>query len=171
VDEIENRRDCGDVTNHPLGDLLEDLVAGVFGGGSGGDLRLTLSDLEAGLYEITTYHHDPLTIEGRIDIDVDDALGTHADVVTGLLQNAGYDNPTVAEATYQFVANGTDDIVITFDQTGYPEHEYGTPAAVLSGFTLTLVPEPSTVIPEPAALVIWALGLLGLFRWRRCRSR
>ena len=164
-------RDRGNVINHPLGDLLEDLVAGRFGGGSGGDLVLTLSDLEAGPYEITTYHHDPVCIEGRIDIDVDDALGTHADVVTGLLQSAGYDNPTVAEATFQFVANGTDDILITFDQTGYSQHQHGTPAAVLSGFTLTLVPEPSTVIPEPAALVIWGLGLLGLFGWRRRCSR
>jgi len=157
-------RDRGDVTNHPQGDMLEDLVAGIFGGASGGDLEMTLSDLEAGPYEITTYHHDPLTIEGRIDIDVDDALGAHADVVTGLLQSAGYDNPTVAEATFQFVANGTDDIVITFDQTGYPAHEFGTPAAVLSGFTLTLVPEPS-------ALMLLATGVLAWLPRARRRKR
>lgn len=161
-------RDRGDVTNHPQGDLLEDLVAGVFGGGSGGDLRLTLSDLEAGLYEITTYHHDPLTIEGRIDIDVDDALGTHPDVVTGLLQSAGYDNPSLAEATYQFLANGTDDIVITFDQTGYPGHQYGTPAAVLSGLTLTVIPEP---VPEPGTLALLATAVLAWLPWARRRKR
>lgn len=142
-------RDRGDV-NHPMGDLAEDFVA------SSDDLSLILTDLQEGLYQITTYHHDRNVQHGLLSIDLVDAMGTHTGIVTGLAQTTGADPFSIASATFVFRSNGVDPVEITLRGSG---------SVILNGFTLLAVPEPSS-------LALAALGLLGLgFVGRRGRKR
>ena len=113
-----------------LGDLAEEFAA------CGTDLALTFSDLRAGFYSVTTYHHDQVfttpaypahTSVGIASITVTSGGGTST-VVTNDIVSAGQTEPPNA-ATFQFSANGVDDVVVTFkDRVG------GNP--VLNGFVL-----------------------------------
>ncbi len=115
----------------PLHDLLED----DFKKGSAFDMQI--KNLAAGEYIITTYHHDPLedveNDDGTINITVSDAVGTRM-VADHLQQSWGREPATVASATFTFVSNGTDDVVITFEDNNDGIHK----EAHLNGFELDL---------------------------------
>ena len=113
-----------------LGDLAEEFAA------CGTDLALTLSDLRAGFYTMTTYHHDqvyttpawPADTSVGIDMIVVASGGGTSTVVTDDVVSAGQAEPPTS-VTFQFSANGVDDVVVTFkDRVG------GNP--VLNGFEL-----------------------------------
>ena len=180
--ELGKARDRGDVAytepgagGRNLDNLLEDFVAGDFDEGKSGDLTLTLHDLKAGLYTITTYHHDGLDTSyfchGPFDIKITDADRIGVEIVSDVLNTADqatlFDrrdspNDSVADpttATFNFRANGTDDVDIFFD--------YETPEkfhmVVLNGFEL--------MIPEPSSWILLVTGGLSLLLWCRRRKR
>jgi hypothetical protein len=95
--------DRGDVsaTN---GNLVEDGVL------SSAGLRLTLTGLAAGQYQLKTYHHDATVTEGTIDISVDDADRTNALVANEVTVSKGTSSPTITTATFLFRASGTADV-------------------------------------------------------------
>ena len=115
----------------PLHDLLED------GFKKGSAFYMQIKNLIAGEYIITTYHHDPLedveNDDGTINITVSDADGTR--MVADHLQQSWEPEPTtVPSATFKFVSNGSDDVVITFENNNDGIHN----AAHLNGFELDL---------------------------------
>lgn len=138
--------DYGDVSG-TLGDLAEDFVASYDHA-----LTLTFSGLTAAEYEITTYHHRPVLPTPNIinSISVDTGSG-YNDVVHDLDISDGFDPATVSSATFQWTANGTDDVTILFasENNGLP----------LNGFELREVPEPSSIL-----LFAMTLSLLAVFR-------
>ncbi|QNN22487.1 PEP-CTERM sorting domain-containing protein [Planctomycetales bacterium ZRK34] len=124
-------------------------------------LFLTLSGLDAGVYEITTFHHDQAVANGIIDILLSDALGSDQLVVDDLIQTGGSAPTSIATATFNFTANGIDDIIIELlEVQAINDHA----EAVLNGFQLTFV----HAIPEPASASL--LGFAGVLAALR-RSR
>ncbi len=109
-----------DAFDLPLIQLGEDLVKN-----NQGIIRVTLSDLPAGPYEVTSYHLDPGYTQCEainILVDVGDGNGF---VDTGVLGNAALINTPVgsltpemmldAGATFNFEADGIHDVMILFD--------------------------------------------------------
>ncbi len=131
-------RNRSDVT-HELGDLLEDLMP------ADGDMTLQLTGLAGGEYLISTYHHDVIADRGPLAIDVLDRTGFRSDVVTGLMQTSGTSPILPASAVFKFKSNGIDPVEITFNA--------GT--VILNGFDIVS-------IPEPAAITLLGIGLIGL---------
>src|SRR5262249_34700826 len=118
--------DSGDVTA-TLGNLVEDGVR------SSAGLRLGLTGLKPGLYEIKTYHHDATVTEGTIDIFVDDADSTNRQVADEVKVSKGTSNPTVKTATFRFHVDETHPLFIYFRKGAV------TGKAVLNGFELNRV--------------------------------
>ena len=148
-------RDRGDVTTGAVGDLIEDHIKNQQGG-----VRLTLQGLEAGQYEMTSWHHDGGggAAGNLIDVIVDDALGSGRLLVDDLTVTGGLTPTSVASATFLFWADGANDVVILFDDAnaaGNTDRE--TP---VNGFILVQIPEPMT----PAML---GFGLLAVRLLRR----
>lgn len=126
-------RDRGDGNNQPLVLLGEDFVKN-----NAGVIRVTLSDLPAGQYRMTSWHSDPTQSQSNmIEVFVDNGSGF---VSTGVFGNAGTNvsvaNLTTAtiEATraqFTVTANGVNDVVLIFD--GRPSGDDETP---LSGILI-----------------------------------
>lgn len=125
------------VTN---GDLLEDVVRVIQG-----DIQLVLSNLAAGSYSMQTFHHvsNLSSAPPLFSIDVDNGSGSTT-VANGIETTFGYAPGTVSTRTFQFTADGTNDVTILFDGGG-PSGNTINPA--LNGFTLSSMPEPSGVLP------------------------
>lgn len=152
--------DRGDVTGSLVGDVIEDQIKNQVGG-----VELTLTDLAAGTYLMTTWHHDASggAAGNLIDILVSDALSSNRLVTDDLLTTGGFAPSAIASATFEIVSDGVNPIVILFDDAnaaGNSDRE-----TALNGFQLVLVPEPAT-----AAML--ALGIPGaLARRRRCGGK
>jgi endoglucanase len=118
-------------TSVSLHDLLED------GFKNDGSFDMQIKNLTAGEYIITTYHHDARgeieNYDGTINITVSDADGPRV-VADHLQQSWGEVPTTVASATFTFVSNGIDDVVITFEDN----NDGITNEAHLNGFQLDL---------------------------------
>ena len=116
------------------GNLLEDAFKDANG------LQMTIEGLEAGRYTITTYHHDNNNdndFRGSLDIFVTDADTIDRQVVDELIQTFGSSDDNFASATFSFISNGTDDILIRFlngDLAGTDETE-----AWLNGYVLEYI--------------------------------
>jgi hypothetical protein len=128
--DTRNRADVSD--SIPLHDLLEDCFK------EASAFDMVLKNLTPGQYTMTTYHHDPLedveNDDGTINITVNDAAGTQV-VVEQLQQSWGPEPTLVASATFTFIANGIDDVVITFEDNDDGIHN----EAHLNGFELDIL--------------------------------
>lgn len=140
-------RDRGDGPTAPLCRLVEDFVKN-----NRGIIRVVLSNLPAGTYDVVSYHLDPSFSQcSEIRILVTDARGEAVD--TGVVGDASFEGhpsdegaPTLAglhtglvaskEAKFQIVSNGTDDVIIYFDGRWAP---YDT-EVTLGALRLTLPP-------------------------------
>ncbi|MEZ6118199.1 MAG: hypothetical protein R3C28_16740 [Pirellulaceae bacterium] len=118
-------RDRGDsplalVGNAPLIAAGEDLVKN-----NQGVIRVTLGDLPAGDYEVTSFHLDPDFDQSEsIEIFVDNGDGEgfvstdefgNADFLVGGVGGLTVDNLLQTSATFRFTADGTNDVMILFD--------------------------------------------------------
>jgi len=140
-----------------VGPLADDFLAS-----SGLDLYVALSGLSAGLYGMTTYHHRPLgtVVKTFPGITVDTGTGPQA-VATDVPVSIGLSPSSVSSATFQFTADGTNDVVVVIQ---------GEPASFplpLNGFSLVQIPEPSSaILLAIGAGLIWVTS-----RRKRKRSR
>jgi hypothetical protein len=101
--------DRGDVSG-TLGNLIEDGVKSPSG------LRLTLRGLEAGRFQIKTYHHDATVTQGTIDVFIDDVGRTNAQVANEVRVSKGTSSPAITSATFELTADGTNDVRIYLRQ-------------------------------------------------------
>jgi len=136
-----------------------------------GIIRLTLEDLPAGDYDVTSYHVDSdHTQSDQIEVLVQVDTGSGF-VNTGVMGSAGdYDGGvnglTTAimnnsSASFSFTADGVNDVAIIFD--GNPSGDDETP---LNGFRLVYTP-----IPEPMTMLAVGMGVASLGGYIRKRRR
>lgn len=123
-------RDRGNV-NHDLGlgDLLEDFVFQQ----SGGNLTLSLGNLKAGTYSMTTWHHDLISSQQPLDVLVDDAVDTAQVKAANLAHSTDHGDLGAANAKFTFTADGTNPVVLHFNE--HTAGQGGVP--VLDGFSLS----------------------------------
>lgn len=143
-------------TGNPVGGSLGDLAESFFA--RQGEVLLTLSDLEAGDYEITTFHHDSQTNHGGILLGLTDANGIVADLGLDIDPSFGTNPVQVFSNTIAFTANGFDDVVLRFFEGP------NSPASiVINGFTL----QANADIPEPTSLALISLAGAAMLRRHR----
>lgn len=125
-------RDREGLTGGPFAansELLSDFVL-AFSYYDAQTLNLQLTSLLAGHYRIKTYHHDSsFNDHGEINVYLDDASGLTT-IATNVRQTTGHSPSDVASLQFEFTADGTNPVMIRFDQV------QGN-AAVLNGFDLT----------------------------------
>lgn len=135
----------------PLANLLSDAFK------RSNPFNMVIKGLKAGVYTMTTWHHDPAenvpNDDGTVNITVKDADGTR--LVAERLQQSWGTNPVnnppqsipPASATFTFRCDGVNDVVITFVDNNDGIHN----EAFLNGFALDLAVEPTKASgPQPA---------------------
>ena len=150
-------RNRGDVdASIPKQDLLEDAFK------ESDPFDMVFKDLDAGIYTITTYHHDPkedaVNDDGTINITVQDADGTRL-VADHLQQSWGQKPSFVGIATFRFRADGINTVVITFGDNNDGIHN----EAYLNGFELSISvarDQASNPSPENGAVDVWENSML-----------
>ena len=140
----------------PLHDLLDDAFK------EGNPFDMVIKNLDAGMYTMTTYHHDPeedvQNDDGTLNINVQDADGTRL-VADHLQQSWGPKPSFVAVASFRFRADGVNDIVITFADNNDGIHN----EAFLNGFELGVSiarDQASHPNPENGAVDVWKNTIL-----------
>ncbi len=148
--------------NLPLVQLGEDFVKNNLG-----IIRVTLGNLPAGIYEVTSFHVDSDNAQCEaIKILVDAGNGYVDTGVIGSAFNTGNVGVGLGNilpqycldhsATFTFTADGIHDVMIVFDGSAAVDKELP-----LSGLSINVVPEPTTL----AFLTLG--GLAGLLRRKR----
>jgi hypothetical protein len=146
----------------PLGDLVED---GTFTFDA--DITVTLNGLPAGVYVMTGYHHlaDPPgglpTPFPAFDIYVNTGSGESL-AAADIVASTGFNPESITTSNFQFTATGAD-VVVRLDG----EFVGSSIPAILNGFTLVEVPEPTS----GALLALGAAILAGGYRSSRSRAR
>lgn len=101
----------------------------------GNPMVLHLKGLPAGTYSWTSYHHDPdATFTGMFDATVMDASGS---AVTTDIQIGDSNSLPIGTFTTSITADGTDDVILIFDQHPYIDLGYNDAWFVMNGFELT----------------------------------
>lgn len=123
---------------------------------------MVIKGLDAGVYIMTTYHHDPAedvpNDDGTLNITVQDADGTRL-VVDGLQQSWGPKPSFVGKATFRFRSDGVNDVVITFADNNDGIHN----EAFLNGFELGVSiarDQASNPSPDNSAVDVWEKAIL-----------
>ncbi|MCO6044678.1 PEP-CTERM sorting domain-containing protein [Aeoliella sp. ICT_H6.2] len=148
--------------SQPLSDLLRDFVfiSQQLDSSTGdpitgdGQIELTISGLDAGYYEFKGYFHDRSVdhVSGDIAVSTDGG-GTFDEEIDDGLYSYGNDPLEVGMASFNFTATGTDPVVVRFTGQEGLFFISGSQAgnfldqdsALISGFEIHQVPEPSTV--------------------------
>ncbi len=122
--------------------------------------NVTFTDLKAGLYQITTFHHDGNASEAKptINITVSDAISGGRRVVEGLQQTWGPIGDNPAMATFTFESDGLNSILIRLaDKNNSPNSSWN--EAFLNGFILdSLNRRANTPIPAYQSIVSTSLA-------------
>lgn len=165
-------RNRGAVTN-PLGDVARDF-AFASGNDPGDGIVLRFSNLAAGNYELTAYHHDTDFAQARTDASVAGALDSDVSGALGILASTGANPASLASSFVTFEADGSTDVDVFFerlDDSVQPPGREAVVVPVLSGFALNQVAAP--VVPEPTTFAMWVLlGAVGVcWCWRHGTRR
>ena len=154
--KIDSRnRDEVDVSI-PMHDLLDDAFK------EGDPFDMVIKGLDAGIYTMTTYHHDPEedvpNDDGTLNITVQDADGTRL-VANHLQQSWGPRPSFIGVATFRFRSDGINNVVITFADNNDGIHN----EAFLNGFELSISiarDQASNPDPEDRAVDVWEKTIL-----------
>jgi len=124
-------------------------IDGRSGQAVGSDLVLTLSDLPAGNYSWTSFHHDMVAIGGGvIDVTVADANGLSTSLsavtISSHASAGGSDIANAATLSLTFDSNGTDPVSMTFHNQNSPSGNLDG-FFVMNGFMVDVIPEPGTL--------------------------
>jgi hypothetical protein len=93
----------------PLAALIQDAIKQ---GPGGGLMRLVFSQLKAGVYRITTYHHDASFVHGTMDLYLTDANGVDQLAADELQISTGAVDPVVTTASFLFRSDGVNDVYL-----------------------------------------------------------
>ncbi len=140
-----------------LGDLLEDHIKNQIGG-----VELTLTDLAAGAYVMTSWHHEGqagLATGGggqnHFSVDVSDALGDRS-IADDLIISGGITDVDPTTLQYTIFSDGINPVVVTIGALGIgPAGDSSVNEINLNGFQLVAIPEPAALallIPAFAAI-------------------
>lgn len=151
--------DYGTDVSHPLGDLTEDVARVVQG-----NVRVELLNLSAGMYTMTTFHHDAGLTAAPLPFDITlDTGGGPATVASDVATSFGLAPSTISSESFPFVADGASPVTLELVGGGqFPDLI----SPVLNGFTVQTVPEPAAIV-----LLLVALPAIGFGLWRRWLSR
>ncbi|QNN21509.1 hypothetical protein HED60_04215 [Planctomycetales bacterium ZRK34] len=132
-------------------DLLRDFIFSQTTTG----LDITLSGVEAGVYEFTGYFHDNNVDQNYADILIStDGGSTFVNGLLGVDYSVGTNPAAVGMGRFNFTANGADDVVFRIVGHGGDHNN------LINGFDLV-------AIPTPAALPAGLLLLTGLMMRRK----
>jgi hypothetical protein len=145
ADAFRNRNNM----SGPDGNMGESFVFG------NDTLTLTLSNLAAGTYELTTYHHDASFQQSDFNVLLTDAANTDALVASNVLSSTGTLPADIALVNIDIIADGVGDVILQFIEPGLTDVNI----IPLSGFELTQV--SAAAVPEPASIGIWGLLSFG----------
>lgn len=120
-------------------------------------LVLQFTGLTAGLYDMSSFHHDAGNVLRNFALYVTDVQGTNRQLFANQVPTTGYAINSIANPAYQIQSDGTNPVTLYFHvRTGTASNEIW-----LNGFTLS-------IIPEPASMALLGLGgLLILPRRKR----
>lgn len=140
--DSRNRGQVADTV--PLHDVLDDAFK------RSNPFSMVIKGLDAGVYTMTTYHHDPaenvVNDDGTLNLTVKDADGTRL-VADHLQQTWGPNPPVPASVTFEIHSDGVNDIVLTFEDNNDGIHN----EAYLNGFEIDKAVEPTKASgPVPA---------------------
>jgi len=157
--EFNRRYDNGGANDDLFGTDLDAMYGDMLLRNDGdATLDVTISGLQAGTFQITTYHLQQVNTPSLFDLIVTDDSGTASvgNFAMGQGDTASIFNPTII--TFDVVSNGTDDIILQMDET----------TAGTGGNTGGwLGMNGMQIIPEPSSLALLGLGGLLLLRRRR----
>ena len=146
----------GDEYNGELANLAIDWIgADARTGGFNESIMVTLGNLQEGVYEVTSYHHDPQNLTGDLNVLVNGVPTAVASIATG---DPGVDGAP-GSVTFLISADGSSPVEIEY---ALAEFSLGPPLQafpLINGIDVTLIPEPAT---------IWlcGLGAMGLLAGR-----
>jgi hypothetical protein len=143
-------------------DVMRDIifVSGRTGTTEQGTLDVTLAGLQAGPYEFTALLHDSSVnhVSSNLLVSVDGGI-TFADGVLGVLNSTGTAPAQFGMATFNFVAGPSPVVVRVVGTGGTPGTAFTYDTAILSGFTVTAIPEPATSVLALGSLAIAASAI------------
>lgn len=99
-------RDYAAITSGPFVNqtgLLSDMVLRY----SNGTMRLTLGNLQPGIYDMTTYHHSTQFGGGTFSMNLSDLTGTGQTLFTGVPVTAGQGPASISTRTFRVVTDGS----------------------------------------------------------------
>ena len=146
-------RDRGAITgtHASLSNLLRDFG---FNGNGAPPLDVSLKHINAGTYTFTGYFHDSDVDHGTQTISYSvDGGGSFAVGASNVTISTTSSPAAFGSASFNFTANGTDDVVFRFANDGGG-------VDILNGFDIT-GPGPVTA-PEPSTLMLAVMAVLGL---------
>ncbi|WP_425397403.1 PEP-CTERM sorting domain-containing protein, partial [Aeoliella sp.] len=146
----------GNTYNGELADLAIDWIgADARTGGLNESIMVSLGNLKAGIYEVTSYHHDPQDLMGDLNVLVNGSMTTMVAMGNG---DPGASSPP-GSVSFLIASDGNSPVDIEY---ALAEFSLGPPLRafpLINGIEVKLIPEPST---------IWlcGLGAIGLIALR-----
>ncbi|MBN1911740.1 MAG: PEP-CTERM sorting domain-containing protein [Pirellulales bacterium] len=123
-----------------ISDLLRDFILASSGTGP---LEVGISGLEAGQYVFTGYFHDSDAFQGVAHVEISVDGGLNFDEGATATYSSGTSPASIGMGNFTFTSDGLHDVVL---HVLADNSAGGEGASLMDGFTITSVPEPSSLI-------------------------
>ena len=138
-------------TTGALGALVQD----AFKNPGAAGLRLVLSNLKAGAYKLTMYHHDATSVHGTIDLFLTDAHATEQLAADEVRISTGSIDPTVTTSTINLRSDGVNEVYVRM----VIGSDANNPEVWVNGFELeTQLEDVLTITQQPRGAVVGVGG-------------